>query len=118
MGNILQVSLLVGAAVGLALIIYQGRRIHVLELTRRRLAESQAATPNDRSPPPRARPFFRHHYLVPWLMAVLVVGCLYFLTNCPVIFALTFGLVTGLLLGQLEAQRVTRIRLRIEEQLA
>ncbi len=108
---------LAGLAGGLAFILWLWRRIHVLELTRARVAEADGPRSSAAVPLP-LRPFVRHHHLVPWLLALLVIGALHYGLHIPLIFAGTFGLVTGLLLGQLETLRVARMRLRIEEQLA
>lgn len=118
MTGLVESLVLAGLAVAAALIVYQWRRIHVLELTRLRLGEPETAVADGRPPPPRARPFVRHHYLLPWLLALVILALLFYVAHLPLAFALAFTLVAGLLLSQLEAQRVTRVRLRIEVQLA
>ena len=118
MSDFLRISLLVGAAAALVAIVYLWRRIHLLELSRARLADPQSQLPGARPEFPQARPFVRPRPWLPWLLALMIVVGLYFLAGLPLVFAATFGLVLGLVGGQLESFRVTRLTLRIEEQLA
>jgi Flp pilus assembly protein TadB len=64
------------------------------------------------------RPFVRRHWLLPWLLGALVAAGLYFLTPLSATFAITFGILIGLIGGQVESVRVDRITLRIEQQLS
>lgn len=101
------------AAIGLA-----WRQARIRELSRLRLAEPERPAEEKIEDGPRDRRFVTNHWLLPWVAAALVVGVLYFLVGLPYLFALTFGLIAGLLGGQLETMRAGRVTVRIEQQLA
>lgn len=105
---------LAGAAAAIA---WFWRSARLRQLARDRLAEPEAAAPAEPERP-RVFPFVRRHLWVPWGLAGLLALGLFFLAGWPTLFALSFGLIAGLLGGQLENYRVARTLLRIEEQLA
>jgi Flp pilus assembly protein TadB len=113
-------ELLILFALGLALVVIGlfWRNARLRELVRRRIEEPEAPTEEPREAAPDTRRFVQHHTLIPWLVGLVVIGLLYYLVGLPIIFAVSFGLIVGLLGGQLESMRVTRVTFRIEQQLA
>jgi Flp pilus assembly protein TadB len=63
------------------------------------------------------RPFIRRHWILPWLLALLVGGCLYYFAGWNLLFAGTLTALIGLLVGQVDAYRISRKSLLIEAQL-
>ena len=117
MNEIVRIALLVGVVLALPAIYFVWRRIHLLEQATSRLQEpvgERAKSP----PPPRAQPIIRRYHFLPWVIAILVAVGLFVFAKFPAIFAVSFGVVVGLILAQLETFRLTRATLRIEEQLA
>lgn len=113
-------ELLVLLVLGLLLIGvgYLWRRIRIQEQSRQRLAEPEKPAEADAAPIVPARRFVQHHRVIPWLIGLLLAATFYYLVRLPPIFCVTFGAIAGLLLGQLETMRVTRVTFRIEEQLS
>jgi tight adherence protein B len=64
------------------------------------------------------RPFVRPHRILPWLAAAGVAAACHFLLALPPAFVFTAGLLIGLGGWQMDAWRVTRLKARIEVQLA
>ena len=114
--------LVIALAAGVAVFLWQ--RIRVQRLSRERLDElDRPPAPPQRvarkgPPPPRGRRYVRRYHAFPWVAGLFVALVLYFLVGWPVIFAVTFGLITALLGGQLETFRVSWVTYRIEQQLA
>jgi Flp pilus assembly protein TadB len=97
---------------------YLWRRIRIQEQSRQRLAELEKPIADERQAPLPPRRFAQQHRLIPWLIGILIAVVFYYLVRIPPIFCLTFGVIAGLLLGQLETMRVTRATFCIEEQLS
>jgi Flp pilus assembly protein TadB len=104
--------------VGLIVIALLWRRIRVQEMARLRLGEAPLEVVPAAREGLSERPFVRRHWLLPWLLGALVAAGLYFLTPLSATFAITFGILIGLIGGQVESVRVDRITLRIEQQLS
>jgi len=107
--------LLVTLLGGLALLAYGARGMRVRRVARERLAVPPPPVKEELVP--QARPFLRRHRLLPWLVGVVCAGCIYFVVGLHLTFAVAFGVIVGLLGGQLEAFLATRKTLLIEAQL-
>lgn len=62
--------------------------------------------------------FVTHHYLAPWVLAVVVCLAAHFGFGVSNYFALAFAAMVGLIGGQIESSRVAARTVKIEEQLA
>ena len=103
-------------AVGMVGTVVLWQRIRVQRLTRERLSEPSLPT---EKPVPSAGPrFVRTWFWLPWAIGIGLAVFLYGGLGWPRLFAATFGLIAGLLGGQLEQMRVGAITFRIEQQLS
>jgi Flp pilus assembly protein TadB len=109
---------LLGIGLGLAFTAVLWQRIRVQQLSRERLAEAEPLPEAAREEPAEPVPFVQNHYLIPWLAGLAVATIVYYAVGWPAIFAATFGLMAGLLGGQLELFRISWVTFRIEQQLA
>jgi len=90
-------------------------RIRLQQRSRERLSEG--LTPAPLPLPPRAGPpLIRTHAIYPWVLGALLALALEMGLRCPRVFAITFGVMAALLVGQLEQWRVATLTLRIEQQ--
>ena len=64
------------------------------------------------------RPFARRHRILPWFPALAAAAILWFVFAWPLIFVVTFSILVGLLLNQLDAYLLQRRMDLIENQLA
>ncbi|MCI0682415.1 MAG: type II secretion system F family protein [Gemmataceae bacterium] len=116
MNEYLRYALVLGLAAAIAVIVVVWWRVHLLNFARARLAEAE--TPAADEAAPRARSIIRRWTVLPWLVAVLMAAGLAVFAGLPLVFAVAFGVVLGLILTQSETFRLARQTARIEEQLA
>ncbi len=99
--------------------------LYWLDIRARRVSDRRLATafrdPEAESPVDEVvndRPFARRHYIIPWLIAVAMVFVLHEAIGIPWSFSAAFGLLTALLLTQLDSMMLAKRMSRIESQLA
>ncbi len=109
---------LLGIALGMGISAVLWQRIRIQQLSRERLVEPETPAEAGREEPPAGTLFVENHYLVPWVAGLVVAGVIYYVVGWPTVFAATFGLIVGLLGGQLERFRIEWMTFRIEQQLA
>ncbi len=115
MTNLLSV---LGLLVVLGTMVYIARQLRVRRLTRNRLTMPLLALevePED--PVALAKPFVRRHWILPWVLGVVAGAAVYWLAGWSLLFAVALTLLIGLLVGQLDAYRISRKSLLIEAQL-
>lgn len=117
------VLLALGLLAGMIGTLFFWQRIRVQRLSRERLAEeagpaSPAGPTTSASRAAPVRRFVRNWFWLPWVSAVGLAALIYWGLGWPPIFALTLGLIAGLLGGQLEQMRVGKVTFRIEQQLS
>jgi tight adherence protein B len=115
--DVLAVAVLLAA---IAAAIFLWLRIRVQRRSRERLAivdESPSARGASRLPGAGPR-FVRRHYLIPWIAGAVVSTALYFLLGWPVLIVVAFGVIVGLVGGEVEQYRVDLVAFKIEQQLA
>ncbi|MBV9124830.1 MAG: type II secretion system F family protein [Planctomycetes bacterium] len=117
MPNALRIFFLISLPFALAGVVYLWRRIRIQEMGRQRLAEPEALPSEAPERASSARPFIQRYPLVPWAAALVLAGVAYYFVGLPFAFAAAFGLVAGLLGGQLESFLATGATYRIEQQL-
>jgi tight adherence protein B len=111
----------VAAVIGLLAIVYallQQQRMQ--RIARERLYEGPPDGDGDddaRSDGPVA-PFARRHWVLPWLIALVLALLLIFAVGLPLSFSFAFAAIAGLLLGQLDAWWLSIRQDRIQTQLA
>ncbi len=123
MTELLLLLVLIGA-LGAAGLLW--RNIQVQRLSRMRLGEPDAVlAPGVVAPdvlPGAATPagphYVRDHNLVPWIVGLALGAGLYWGLGWPWVFCITFGLIAGLLGGQVESFRQGWVTILIEQQLS
>lgn len=116
-----ELGLLLILAVGGTLTFLVWQNLRVRRISRERLGAPAAEKSEDETPEPDetpAPPFVTHHYLVPWAVGLLVCVGAHYGLGLGGYFAVTFGVLAGLIGGQFESGRVVRRTIMIEEQLA
>lgn len=110
---------ILGAVLFLAAATYVWRQMWIRQRTRDRLTAPDLAIEVETVEPPllHTRPFARRHYILPWLVGLLVGGSVYLFAGWNGLFSITAGALLGLLGSQFDAFLLNRKSLLIETQL-
>ncbi|HEX4148099.1 MAG TPA: type II secretion system F family protein [Pirellulales bacterium] len=114
-----QAIVLVGLAGGCGALAYAWQQLRLREISRARMESARQAEADAAAPviDVEAR-FARRHYLLPWLVGVLLAAALHWLTGLSLLFSCTLGAMVGFLSGLADAMWLERRELKIEQQLA
>jgi Flp pilus assembly protein TadB len=114
----LDIMLLILLGVAAGVLFTYWRRVHLQQLGLHRLENAEQRGEAGVERVVDHRTFVTQHWLLPWLLGATLTLVLYFFTPLPSVFAITVGLLIGLIGGLLESFRVEAVTLKIEEQLA
>ncbi len=115
----IEILILAGLLLGLGAIAAYWRNARVRTLARERIEYSAAVSEATQAEPlPAARSFLVRHRFLPWLLALIVAGLLYYAFDWAPPFVISVSLIAGLLAGRLDSYLAVRQTARIETQLA
>ena len=102
-----------GLSAAVGAVLWYWRHTFIRERIRERLRDEAEVEVSS-----LVEPFARRHYFLPWVGGVAITALLIFLLNCPLNIAIAIGIVSALLLTQLDAWILEIRYSKMESQLA
>ena len=104
-----------GLSAAIGALVWYWRHTFIREKIRERLIADEDATALAEL---TERPFARRHYILPWIGGTIITALLIWGISCPTNIAVAVGIVTALILTQVDAWILEIRQSRIESQLA